>query len=97
MPAYRNRGKWSACLLIAIVAKVAFGWHAPFNQTWLCRGLGNPILTRTTRLLGAARDQHTKLRWHDVQTLGDIFANNVTFAAAVTDDAVWCNNLFDAR
>ena len=74
-----------------------FGWYAPFNQVWLCRGLGNPILTRTTRILGAARDQHTKLGWHDVQTLGDIFANNVTFAAAVTDDAVWCNNLFDAR
>ena len=70
-----------------------FGWHAPFNKVWLCRGLGNPILTRTTRILGAARDQHTKLGWHDVQTLGDIFANNVTFAAADDVEAMirgWC-------
>lgn len=69
----------------------------PLQSDLALQGLGDPILTRTTRILGAARDQHAKLQWHDVQTLGDIFANNVMFAAAVTDDAVWGNNLFDAR
>jgi hypothetical protein len=28
--------------------------------------LDDAVLTRTTRILGAARDQHTKLGWHDI-------------------------------
>ena len=75
-----------------------FGRQATFDQPRRCRCLHHHVLAGPAGIFGTAHDQHPELGRHDVETLGDVFADPVQGAgAAGTDRARHVDHRLDPR
>ena len=75
----------------------ALGRQAALDQLRRCQGLGDALLADPAGIFRANRDQHPKLRRHDVQTFAPVLADlHHLPAAAGTERALRLDHLFDA-